>query len=566
MPQYNSNNYRRNQSQKPPYTSSQQYSNQIPQNQSRYYQDSSPYNSSHPAQSSSQDFQRQSRGYGNSYSKQNQYTPSKSNDLTGLELNVADVNTENVSTLFHGGTTSSRQTELLTESPVEFLCNHYEITADVREVLSARFQNALTKTDREQIYSESYNDIVEVLDNHECMPVSELRNDYVKILIADVVGYGVLEDLLNDPEVTEIMVASHDRIFIEKNGKQQYTDVRFPSVENAVGIAKRIVEPLGKRLDTVSPNVDAQMKDGSRLSASIPPIRLNNEVSITIRKPSDQVYPLRHYADKYKSETLEMVEFLERIVRAKQSMIISGGTGSGKTTLLNSVALAIPDDERILTLEDTPELRMSQPNVEGYQTIDPNLEGKGGTTMGQLMINALRKRPDRIIVGECRGKEITEMLNAMNTGHEGSLSTIHANSPSEMVIRAAGMIRKDPDNSTITERAIADTLNAIDVIVQTNKLQDGSRKVINITEVLGVGQDGVDRAKARGVVVKGNVENSKLYLQDIFRFRQTGVGDDGKVHGVFETTGYVPYCNDALRVRGEGYPDNFFRARVLMEV
>lgn len=563
MPQYNSNNYRRNSSVSF-YKPSQQVPQSSSQNYPRYPQESSPYRNSYPSQSYSQSSQIQ-RGSNNGYI-QNDYNPEKSSDITGLEVNVVDANAENVSTLFHGGGNSKAQKELLTESPVEFLCNHYEITSDVREVLSARFQNALTKTDRERIYSESYNDIIEVLESHECMPVNEYRNEYVKILIADVVGYGVLEDLLNDPEVTEIMVASHDRIFIEKNGKQQSTNVRFPSVENAIGIAKRIVEPLGKRLDTVSPNVDAQMKDGSRLSASIPPIRLNNEVSITIRKPSDKVYPLKYYADKYHSETVEMVDFLEKVVRAKQSMIISGGTGSGKTTLLNSVALAIPDDERILTLEDTPELRMSQPNVEGYQTIDPNLEGKGGTTMGQLMINALRKRPDRIIVGECRGKEITEMLNAMNTGHEGSLSTIHANSPSEMVIRAAGMIRKDPDNATITERAISDTLNAIDLIIQTNKLQDGSRKVINITEVLGVGQDGVDKAKARGVNFKGTVESTKLYLQDIFRFRQTGVDDNGKVHGVFETTGYVPYCNDALMVRGEGYPKEFFRARTLMEV
>ena len=268
----------------------------------------------------------------------------------GLKTTVVNVDTESVSTMFHGQQ-GSKQKELLTESPVDFLCNHYDITRNVREVLSARFQNNLTTVDRDTIFSESYNDIIEILNEHELMPVPELKNGYVKILIADIVGFGILEDLLDDPETTEIMVVAHDKIFTEKNGKVVWRqDYRFPSVENAKGIAKRIVEPLGKRLDTLNPNVDAQMPDGSRLSASIAPVRLDDEISITIRKFSDKVYPLEYYVEKYKSETPEMADFIKRCVRSKQSVMVSGGTGSGKTTLLNSVSFAIPDDERILTL------------------------------------------------------------------------------------------------------------------------------------------------------------------------------------------------------------------------
>lgn len=515
----------------------------------------------------------------NPYSNQNQINRSNTdyeqlkeaqkvnNKTLGLKSTVVDVDSDSVSTIFHGQQ-GQKQKELLTESPVEFLCNHYDITKEVREVLSARFQNKLTQTDRDTIFSESYNDIIEILNQHLLMPVNELKNGYVKILIADVVGYGVLEELLDDPETTEIMVVSHDKIFTEKNGKVGLRKgYRFPSIDNAVGIAKRIVEPLGKRLDTLSPNVDAQMPDGSRLSASIAPMRLDNEVSITIRKFSDKVYPLEYYVKKYGSETPEMADFIERCVRSKLSIMVSGGTGSGKTTLLNSVSFAIPDDERILTLEDTPELRLQQPNVEGYQTVEVNQEGRGGITIQQLMIAALRKRPDRIIVGECRGGEIVEMLNAMNTGHEGSMSTVHANKPEDMIQRCVTMIRSNPATSSLDERTIHEMLNsALSLIIQTSRLTDGSRRIVNITEVVGVGSGGLEKLKAKGVRISGDLDPNKLYLQDIFRFVQTGVDDSGKVHGQFETTGYIPYCNTTLRQKGNGYPDKFFQKRVLWEV
>lgn len=484
-----------------------------------------------------------------------------------LKVNAINVDNSDSSTIFHSGQKMSNQKELLTEDAITFLCNHYEITKDVRQVLSSRFQNDLTKVDKEEIYLESYNNIIEIIEDAGLLPVAELKNDYVQILIADIVGYGVLESLLNDPSVTEIMVVQHDRIFAERNGKLSLTDIRFPSVENALGIVKRIVEPLGKRIDTMSPNVDAQMKDGSRLSASIAPLRLDDEISITIRKFSDKVYPLEHYVEKYASETFEMANFLESCVKAKQSIIVSGGTGSGKTTLLNSVSFAIPDDERILTIEDTPELKLQQPNLERYQTVEANQEGKGGVTIQEVMVDTLRKRPDRIIVGECRGGEIVEMINAMNTGHEGSMSTVHANTPEDMIQRCVTMVRSNPASSTLDERTIHEMLNsALDLIVQTTRLDDGSRRIVNIAEVVGVGTVGVAKLQKKGIKIVGDPDPNRLYLQDVFRFVQTSIDESGKVHGHFEATGYIPYCNDKLRVKGIGYPDNFFKKRILQEV
>ena len=538
-------------------------------------------NDSNHAPKYSQIRQEESGQYSNQYSNQAprqdsgvdlyevEFKPKQArNNMFSIKSQVVETADENASTLFHGESGGLASQGNLTESAVDFLCNHYEVTTQVREILTARFQNQLTKTDRDTIFSESYNDIIEILDNAGLMPIKELRNDYVRILIADVVGFGILEPLLDDPETTEIMVVDHDKIFTEKNGKVEWRkEFKFPSIENAKGIAKRIVEPLGKRLDTLNPNVDAQMPDGSRLSASIAPMRLNDEISITIRKFSEEVYPLNYYAEKYGSETNEMVDFIMRCVKSRQSIMVSGGTGSGKTTLLNSVSFAIPENERILTLEDTPELRLQQPNVEGYQTVEANQDGKGGFTIQQLMIAALRKRPDRIIVGECRGGEIVEMFSAMNTGHEGSMSTVHANSPEDMIQRCVTMVRSNPATSSLDERTIHEMLNsALALIVQTTRLQDGSRRVVNITEVVGVGQQGAERLAAKGIKLKGPVDMGRLYLQDVFRFIQTGVDEKGKVHGYFEATGYVPYCNDVLVSKGNGYKDEFFRKRKLMEV
>lgn len=490
-------------------------------------------------------------------------------DSLDLFDTVAPVDKKGRSSLFMNTLENKKMSEdeKLQLNPVDFLCEHYEITKKVADFLNSRYGDRMTAQNREDIMVKSYNDIVNILTENNLLPRKELVSSYVDIIFADIFGLGILEPLLDDEEVDEIMVNSHDKIYIERHGKVQKTNFRFPSVENAKGIVLKIITPLNKRLDASVPNVNAQLPDGSRLSASIPPLRANGEISITIRKFKEEVEPLSYYVEKYSSQTYEMADFLENAVRSKQSMLVSGGTGSGKTTLLNSLSMAIPNDERIITVEDTLELKLQQDHVEAYQTIEANMEGKGAFTTQQVIIETLRKRPDRIIVGECRGPEIVEMLNAMNTGHEGSISTLHANNPKDMISRATTMIRSNEATSTLNEITIYQMLNsALSLIVQTSRLQDGSRRVMNISEVVGVGEDGVKRLQAKGMLKPNAKAENKLYLQDIFRFVQTHIDDNGKVHGYFEATGYIPYCLEEMNSKGYGYDEIFFEKRKLLEV
>jgi len=490
-------------------------------------------------------------------------------DSLDLFQTVVPVDKKSRSSLFMDKLENSKMTEeeKLSLSPVDFLCEHYEIVKEVADFLNANYGDRMSASNREDIMVSAYNDIVNILTKNKLLPKKDLVSGYVEIIFADIFGLGVLEPLLDDEEVDEIMVNAHDKIFVERHGKIQKTPFRFPSVDNAKGIVTKIITPLNKRLDASTPNVNAQLPDGSRLSASIPPLRANGEISITIRKFKEEVEPLAYYVQKYKSQTIEMATFLENVVKAKMSMIVSGGTGSGKTTLLNSLSMAIPNDERILTVEDTLELKLQQDHVEAYQTIEANMEGKGAFTTQQVIIEALRKRPDRIVVGECRGPEIVEMLNAMNTGHEGSLSTIHANNPTDMISRATTMIRSNEATSTLSEMTIYQMLNsALTLIVQTSRLQDGSRRVMNIAEVVGVGVDGVKRLQAKGILGANAKAEEKLYLQDIFKFKQTGIDEHGKVHGQFIATGYVPYCLEEMNHKNLGFDESFFAKRVLMEV
>ena len=493
--------------------------------------------------------------------------PTQSVDL----FNTIPSNNSQSSSLFSLTSTSNylnNQSQRLQLSPIDFLCTYYkEIIPPVTELLNQKFGQKLEKMTRSELFQQTTNDIQEILIEKKLLPTTPNITKYVDILLADIVGLGILEPLLSDSNVDEIMVNSHDKIFVEVGGKVKKTDFRFPSVENAKGIVTKIITPLNLRLDASSPNVNAQLPDGSRLSASVAPLRANNEISITIRKFSSTVEPLSYYAEKYQSQTKEMVFFLENAVKSKLSMLISGGTGSGKTTLLNSLSMAIPNDERILTVEDTLELKLQQDHVEPYQTVPANMEGKGAFTTQQVIIEALRKRPDRIIVGECRGPEIVEMLNAMNTGHEGSLSTLHANTPSDMIQRAMTMIRSNESTNSLNEITIYGMLNsALALIVQTNRLMDGSRRVVNITEVVGVGSDGVKKLQEKGVLTANSKPEKKLYIQDIFRFKQTGVDDNNKVHGYFEATGYVPFCLEKMQHAGCDIDESFFKKRILLEI
>ena len=461
--------------------------------------------------------------------------------------------------------------EKISIPPVDFFIKYFYLIDKITELINYKHGNRiLDPKERLNIQADCYNDVAKFLSDNDIHCREDLLPKYIDLIFADILGLGMIEPLLNDPTVDEIMVKSHDAIYIERFGKIELSEYRFPTVDNAIGIVKKIITPLNLHIDAAHPNVNAQLENGSRLSASIPPLRARGEVSITIRKFKSTVEPLIYYSRKYQSSTPEMVKFLENAVKARMSMIVSGGTGSGKTTLLNSLSMAIPNDERLLTCEDTLELQLQQPHVEAYQTIEANMEGKGAFTMQQIIIEALRKRPDRIIVGECRGGEIVEMLNAMNTGHEGSLSTIHANTAQDSIKRMTTMILSNEATSNLTTNAIYQMLeSSISLIIQTNRLQDGSRRITSITEIVGIGKEGFDKLVAKGVIKNTNPDNiqeDKLYLNDIFRFRAEGVNEKGEIKGRFVSTGYVPYCNDKMISKGFGFDDSFYEKRTLMEV
>ncbi len=356
-------------------------------------------------------------------------------------------------------------------------------------------------------------------------------------LTAEALGLGPLEDMLDDPAVSEIMVVDPKTIYVERDGKIELTGARFTDDERARAAIERIVTPLGRRIDESSPLVDARLKDGSRVNAVIKPIALRG-ACITIRKFAKDPLTMDNLLD-FGALSPEMARFLARSVLARKNVVISGGTGSGKTTLLNVLSAGIPEGERIVTIEDAAELQLAQPHVVSLETRPPNLEGKGAYTIRDLLKNAMRMRPDRIIVGECRGGEALDMLQAMNTGHDGSLTTTHANSPTEAISRLETLVLTSGVDLPIpaVRRQIA---SSIDLIVQQSRFSDGSRRVTSVTEVVGLDDDG-------GVAVV-----------PIFEFIRTGTGTEGKVLGEYRATGYVPSYLNELIVKGlahaeEGY-------------
>lgn len=345
-----------------------------------------------------------------------------------------------------------------------------------------------------------------------------------KNVLDEAVGLGPLEYFLEDPDVTEIMVNNHQDVFIEKAGVLSFSGQSFSSDQAVMSVIERIITPLGRRIDESSPMVDARLKDGSRVNAIIPPLALKGPC-LTIRKFAQKRLQFSDLID-YGSLNEAMVEFLRVCVEQRKNIIVSGGTGSGKTTLLNVLSNFIPDVERIITVEDAAELRLGQPNLVSLEARPPNLEGKSAVTIRDLIKNTLRMRPDRIVVGECRSGEALDMLQAMNTGHDGSLTTIHANSPRdtlsrlEVMVLMAGM---DLPVTAIREQVVS----AVDVIVQQSRFPGGSRKISKITEVVGM-------------------ESEVVQLQDIFAYRQQGVDAEGKVRGDFEATGFVPAFYEEL--------------------
>lgn len=474
----------------------------------------------------------------------------------------------------------NKQDELL--SVTDFYCAHHELIKEIIDkVLTMKFGSKVAKgtedaDTRFQIENEASEDVRNYLESKNISGLDySIMPEYVHVIFAEAMGYGILEFLLNDKEVDEIMVQTHEHIYAEKHGVPVLTEYRFPNFDVAKGIVNRIIRPLNKTLDVSNPNVDAQLPDGSRLSASIPPLRAEGEISIDIRKFSDKVYPLSYYSEKYQSSTPEMVQFVEACVKAKKTTIVSGGTGSGKTTILNALTYALGQNERILVIEDTREIRCQVPHVEYYLRVPGNKEGYEGISISDIIQMSLRKRPDRIFVGECRGGEFNEYLNAANTGHDGSMTSIHANSPAELFPRMENMLYKNDETKNMTHEAIMRVLaSSVDIIIQTKRLEDGSRRITNITEVLGYGQEGFDKLNAMRLVTdKDKFDPYKIYMRDVFYFREIDVEtteENGMkkkhVKGQFVCTGYVPFCNKALRKSGVGFDKSFFEKRILMEV
>ena len=356
------------------------------------------------------------------------------------------------------------------------------------------------------------------------IPLDALRQS----LLDELTGFGPISPMIRMSDITEIMVNGPDRIFVECRGLLHETGVRFFNEKHLIQIIQRIVEPLGRHVDDASPMVDARLPDGSRVNAIIPPLALDG-ASMTIRKFAERKLTTEDLIG-FGSMTSDMARFLEEAVRARQNILVSGGTGSGKTTLLNILSQFIPEGERLVTVEDSAELKLSHRNIVRLEARPANVEGKGRITIRDLVINCLRMRPDRIIVGECRGAEALDMLQAMNTGHDGSLTTAHANNPRDALARLENMVMMagfDLPSSAIREQIAS----AIDIIVQQTRLGDGSRKIVKIVEVTGR-------------------ENDVIQMQDIFEFRQTGVDAQGTVQGEYAATGNIPFFVEEQRKRG----------------
>jgi septum site-determining protein MinD len=367
------------------------------------------------------------------------------------------------------------------------------------------------------------------------------RRQLVKELMDEALGLGPLEDLLEDPTVTEIMVNRIDQVYVERKGHLTLSDVSFLSNDQLRGIIERIVAPLGRRIDEKVPMVDARLRDGSRVNAIIPPLALKGP-AITIRKFSKKLLGIPDLIG-FGSMTEQIATFLGAAVHARQNIVISGGTGSGKTTLLNVLSSFIPDDERIVTIEDAAELQLPQEHVVSLESRPPNIEGEGAITIRDLVRNSLRMRPDRIVVGECRGGEALDMLQAMNTGHDGSLTTLHANTPVDALSRLETLALMS--GLDLPARAIRDQIaSAVQLVVQQSRMQDGSRRITYVTEICGQ-------------------EGTEFITRDVFRFEQTGLSPDGKVQGQFRPTGHVPAFVKNLPNFGIQVPEEIFLHQTL---
>lgn len=415
--------------------------------------------------------------------------------------------------------------------------NEMNLTDDFLKGKSSGADDAKKKQEREELLSRLEACVDRKLNlasrKNWSIPSSIPKSVIKKAVMNELVGYGPLSVFLQSPAISEIMVNGPERIFIEVKGVLQESGIQFFNERHLIQVIQRIVEPLGRHVDDASPMVDARLPDGSRVNAIIPPLALDG-ASLTIRKFSEKKLTTDDLIG-FGSMTKEMALFLKEAVRSRQNILVSGGTGSGKTTLLNVLSQFIPHRERVVTVEDSAELKLSHRDIVRLEARPANIEGKGRVAIRDLVINCLRMRPDRIIVGECRGAEALDMLQAMNTGHDGSLTTAHANNPRDALSRLENMVMMagfDLPSSAIREQIAS----AIDLIVQQTRLPDGSRKIVTISEVTGR-------------------ESNVILLQDIFKFEQEGFDENKKVKGYHTATGNIPYFIDELRKSGDLHID-----------
>ena len=407
-----------------------------------------------------------------------------------------------------------------------------------QELLNRLNLDRLTQVSRADAEPEIRSVVGMILDRESAaMPLSLFERETVSSDVLDeLFGLGPLELLLKDPAISDILVNRADQIYIEREGRIEETDIVFRDDKHLMQIIERIVSAVGRRIDESSPMVDARLQDGSRVNVIIPPLALDGPVMSIRRFRTDRLGA----TDLVERESLTapMLEFLKGAIGARLNVIVSGGTGAGKTTMLNVLSSFIAEAERVVTIEDAAELTLRQRHVVRLETRPPNIEGKGGVRQRQLVINALRMRPDRIIVGEVRGEEALDMLQAMNTGHDGSLTTIHANSPRDALYRLDTMIAMA--NLNIPDRAVRQQVaSAVNLVIQVTRLTDGSRRVTSIAEITGMEQD-------------------VIAMQEIFHFHQGGINEAGKVVGAFKATGVRPKCADRIAAAGRQLPMDMF--------
>lgn len=412
-----------------------------------------------------------------------------------------------------------------------------EVKTKVHNLLVENLNISPTETLDKQDVSLAAQQFLEKYLASEKLPMGTAeRVALVQELVEEIIGLGPLEPLLKDPTISEIMVNGPKNVYIERNGKLQKTTVTFKDNAHLMHVIERIVSAVGRRVDEKTPMVDARLKDGSRFNAIIPPLALDGP-SVSIRKFKADAGSLDKLLG-WGSMSPAMAKMLDAAVRCHLNIVISGGTGSGKTTMLNSLSALIEPDERIVTIEDSAELQLKQDHVVRLETRPPNIEGEGQITPRQLLINSLRMRPDRIIVGECRGGETLEMLQAMNTGHDGSITTLHANTPRDAISRISTMCMMN--DNPLPEKTIRQQIaSAVHLIVQVNRLMDGQRKTTSIAEVTGM-------------------EGDMVTMQEIFKFEQYGLDDNGKVLGAHVATGVRPRFAELCKSKGIDLPNEIF--------